>query len=424
MAARWGVPREPFKLDPQFRDQPSVYVVELVLNGVRHTYGFEVDDRRVLEEWLYSYPEKNRRRVIFSRSGDKIKMGSTMSHRQVAQKLTVFLRPEHLFLSLVGQLNIPAVNPVYRWFLEKLVFRLSGTPVLDESGVAGFLRDSADVRSGVVKLLQAADVGVSGLAFEAVSGNVSESERWRVRLEHGDSRAEFELAEESAGTRAWLGILPTVLSVLRDGGTLVVDEIDSSLHPLIVTRLVGLFHDREANLNAAQLLFSTHDATLLRPPWGIMCWTGMRSGSSRSNLRPEPVPCTHSPTSVPAVKTILSGVTCRGSTALFRPWTNINSPVPCGALMARHENARSRRVGGRSKRVSNLLVYCASEKTELEYFVGLRNDRKVAIKPKAKRGSPLAVVNHAADEFGRYPGEYESVWCVVDVWFAVMCPTT
>jgi hypothetical protein len=83
--------------------------------------------------------------------------------------------------------------------------------------------------------------------------------------------------------------------------------------------------------------------------------------------------------------------------------------------MARHENTRSRRVGGRSKRVSNLLVYCASEKTEFDYFVGLRDARNVAIKPKAKRGSPLAVVNHAADEFGQYPGEYEAVWCVVDV---------
>jgi hypothetical protein len=206
--------------------------------------------------------------VIFSRVGDEIKVGSTVSHRQVAQQLTVFLRPETLFLSLVGQLDIPAVNSVYRWFLDKLVFRLSDMPILDESGVIGFLRDDADLRKGVVELLQAADVGVSGLAIKVVSKDDVGGDRRRVRLTHGDSEAEFDLADESAGTRAWLGILPTVLSVLHDGGTLVVDEIDGSLHPLIVTRLVGLFHDREVNCSSAQLLFSTHDATLLRPPLG------------------------------------------------------------------------------------------------------------------------------------------------------------
>ena len=51
-----GLSREPFRLDPEIARQPSRYVVDLMLGGVRHTYGFTIDDDRVLDEWLYHYP--------------------------------------------------------------------------------------------------------------------------------------------------------------------------------------------------------------------------------------------------------------------------------------------------------------------------------------------------------------------------------
>src|ERR1700716_278454 len=57
---RWepagGVPREPFFLDARSPAQPSVYEVDLLLQGVRYQFGFETDDDAILAEWLYSYP--------------------------------------------------------------------------------------------------------------------------------------------------------------------------------------------------------------------------------------------------------------------------------------------------------------------------------------------------------------------------------
>src|SRR5699024_6682928 len=51
-----------------------VFVVDLMLSGVRHTYGFAVDDDRVVEEWLYSYPRR-RKRVVFERDEESFTFG-------------------------------------------------------------------------------------------------------------------------------------------------------------------------------------------------------------------------------------------------------------------------------------------------------------------------------------------------------------
>lgn len=76
-------------------------------------------------------------------------------------------------------------------------------------------------------------------------------------------RAFFELHEESDGTQRLYGLTALVLAALRDGRTLVVDELDTSLHTLLVRRLVAMFHDPDLNKAGAQLVFTTHDTTLL-----------------------------------------------------------------------------------------------------------------------------------------------------------------
>jgi hypothetical protein len=79
--------------------------------------------------------------------------------------------------------------------------------------------------------------------------------------EHGS--ASFELHEESQGTQRLYALAAPVLDVLKHGRLLIVDELDSSLHPLLVRRLVRMFHQPELNPHGAQLLFTTHDTSLL-----------------------------------------------------------------------------------------------------------------------------------------------------------------
>ncbi|MFI9817184.1 AAA family ATPase [Saccharothrix variisporea] len=289
--AEGGVPRHPFRLDPGASELPSVFVVELMDEGVRYVYGFEVDDERVLSEWLYSYPEK-RRRVIFERERDEVKFGSTVAElRGALDVLEGLLRPNALFLGLAAQTNLRPLLPVYRWFATKVVFRLAA-PVVDEAEIVQLVlgdKSMADRLTGMVKV---ADFGIEALTiavdvtsqrlFEMASqepqpGSGVDRPGWlhrvkpsefRVVLSHGESATLFELADESAGTRSWLALLPSVLRLLDDGGVLVIDEIDASLHPRLTAQLAALFRDERVNASGAQLIFTTHDPSLLSPALG------------------------------------------------------------------------------------------------------------------------------------------------------------
>lgn len=71
------------------------------------------------------------------------------------------------------------------------------------------------------------------------------------------------MVEESAGTRTWFKLVGPVLEALRLGSVLIFDEIDASLHPRLSAELVGLFASPETNPKNAQLIFTSHDASLL-----------------------------------------------------------------------------------------------------------------------------------------------------------------
>lgn len=68
---------------------------------------------------------------------------------------------------------------------------------------------------------------------------------------------------ESVGTMRLISIMPIILSALKRGAVLVMDEMDASLHPMIVMNIITLFHNDEVNINRAQLIFNTHNPIYL-----------------------------------------------------------------------------------------------------------------------------------------------------------------
>lgn len=311
-----GVPRQPFRLDPADRDRPSLYVVDLGLDGVRYSYGFAVDDERVREEWLYSYPHA-RRRTIFERTGDTIKLGSTLpDHRSREATLANLTRPNALLLSSAAQANQSEVMPAYDWFRSRVNTLQVPSSSFDPASFADRIRTEAADRSAVIELVRIADLGIvdievpqqhdemrsrdlitrladlgmqrhklsrqKKLGADAVAEfRRMNSEQDRIIEQLNQLRSEsplmfaqgkrgvtLTLDEQSAGTRAWIALLDHVLTALGNGSLLVVDEIDTSLHPRLTARLVELFQDRRTNPNSAQLVFATHDASLLGTSFG------------------------------------------------------------------------------------------------------------------------------------------------------------
>jgi hypothetical protein len=260
--------QKPFRLGAGMGEQPSVFVTEMLADGVPHTYGFVLKGDVILQEWLYSYPEK-RKRLLFERSGSKIKTGSTVTEiRTKIGLLEELIRPNTLLLRECERLSLGPLTAAYQWFEQRLNVVEQNEPA--RSGylgqwVGGYLVDKPARFDPLLSLVKAADVGIVDIMVRDVSGHHGDQNRreLEVRLAHGQQQEFFDLADESAGTRNWLGLLPSVLDALEWGKVLVVDELETSLHPSLVAKLIGLFRDEAANPRGAQLVFTTHDTSLL-----------------------------------------------------------------------------------------------------------------------------------------------------------------
>jgi predicted ATPase len=124
-----------------------------------------------------------------------------------------------------------------------------------------------DGRESALALLRFADLGIDDVQFveDEDESHLSGQPRRRLRLIHtaGGQELPFEIAEESAGTQTWFTLIGPALTALRRGQVLLFDEIDASLHPRLSARLLELFQDPKTNPHGAQLIFTTHDTSLL-----------------------------------------------------------------------------------------------------------------------------------------------------------------
>lgn len=286
----------PFRLDLASEEAPSTFEVIFESDGVRYHYAVGVTTSRVTHEWLVAYPQGRPQRW-FERSFDAIKgsydwwFGPRFEGNQNQRKLwQSSTRSNALFLSTAVQLNNEQLKPVFHWLTKKLIVILPGRVNFNPTLSVELLRTDAG-RERVMQLLTSADIGIDRLELQEGEGFPPSppgmpQEQWRDFFTQGgplgqpqkmkwnkivawhagsDGRAvPFDMAEESDGTRKLFEFVGGWVRALETGATLFVDEIDRSLHPHLTRMLVQLFRS-EANRENAQLVFTTHDTTLLDP---------------------------------------------------------------------------------------------------------------------------------------------------------------
>ncbi len=286
------IPREPFKFG-RGPKTPSTYEVEMVVEGVRYAYRLDVDDSEVQSERLDSYPLRQPR-MLFEREGLDIRFRRGLGGLAGTREL---LTPTTLALSAAMRFTQPEVEPFGRqlagirvlgvrrraaWRRSFPVFDTlasSTERVFDErfSPTQASLFDDTDfapydLRAAALAMLRFADLGIDDVqivedqgADSRISPQARRDGRRQLRLIHRVAEQElpFDLTEESAGTQTWFSLIGPTLSALRSGQILLFDEIDASLHPRLSARLLELFQDPETNPRGAQLIFTTHDTSLL-----------------------------------------------------------------------------------------------------------------------------------------------------------------
>lgn len=273
---------QPFRLDGGSPVQPTSFEITFLLDGIRYEYGFAMTSQRIVSEHLLVYkafkPQRWFERKFDAESGkDVYEFGAALKGpKNVWEGAT---RANSLFLSMAVQLNSEQLRPVFDWFSNRLVVINEKAPLVPQFSIQ--MLQQPEKKKAICDFLAAADISIADIDvvtqkkpgqvvhFDVSSGKTEvrteEIEENQLRFHHvtDNGKAVFDLSDESSGTRNLLFVAGPVLDILSKGLTLVIDELDTSLHTLLVRELVRLFHRPEVNTGGAQLIFTTHDTALL-----------------------------------------------------------------------------------------------------------------------------------------------------------------
>lgn len=280
------LPTTPFLLDNGTKDEPTEFEIIFVSKEVRYQYGFILNTEKILEEWLYAFPE-GPAQTWFEReyNQDEEKtdwhFGSKFNgNKKIWSEST---RKNALFLSTATQLNSEQLKPVYDWFNETFHV-LESTARLDPSFTYD-LYGQEKYKDLINKFLNVADLDIEELKIteeefdpsklsedipDVLRNKILEDFKDKKLLDvasvHKNIQGEdiyFDFDEESDGTRKFLAFLGPWIDTLENGNVLVVDELHDNFHPLMVRFLIELFHSKETNKKNAQLIFTSHETSVM-----------------------------------------------------------------------------------------------------------------------------------------------------------------
>lgn len=260
----------PFKLDKKSSEEPTSFEVSFLHDGRRYQYGFSCTPERIYEEYLFVYAT-SRPKMLFQRTYDpetnqeEYSFGKALQGRKNIWREAT--QENVLFLSRAAQLNSEQLSSICeKFFLKTIVF--NSEYKIPVHLCYEKLRTDEILHAKVKNFLVAADISIKD--FRVEKNLSSENElgiNYRLSFIHGSDNGDiaFSWRMESKGTIQLFDYLTPLFQALDRKEVIAIDELDSSLHPLLVRRIVEMFQSQESNPHGAQLMFTTHDATLLQP---------------------------------------------------------------------------------------------------------------------------------------------------------------
>jgi AAA15 family ATPase/GTPase len=273
---------QPFRLDPVTAAQPIEYEITFLLDNVRYQFGFTLTPHKILSEWLIVY-KSTQPATWYERNFDKRteKYEYKFSTQLLGAKAvwSEATRENALFLSTAVQLNSEQLRPIFAFLTGGLVIFENGSGPAADYTISHIARNKAD---SVREFLSAADISIpdiqlkkqqaliGGMKLDFATGKLEPvaTEPREITVPTFEHRARsgsavFDVQDESEGTQKLFVLAGPIFEILERGQVLIVDELDRSLHALLVRQLIGMFQNPELNQKGAQLIFTTHDTSLL-----------------------------------------------------------------------------------------------------------------------------------------------------------------
>ena len=281
-------------------ERSTTYDVNFVADGVRYHYEVEASDWGIHSESLHAFPKGTARHLFTRTQADaeapiEVKVGPTLKGPTAEVKR--LLTPTDLMLAVAARYDHATLRPVAQGLragstVVKVLREESDQRLWLQWVMARMVEDPSKWSAIIRALASTADLGITDV--EAREEEIPPELLRRVRamlaagagddelreipkdavpsvqrslvFTHTDgdgSSFELGLGAQSAGTITWLATAAPAIETLARGSLLILDELDASLHPALTAAIVTMFKDPDLNRTGAQILFSTHDATLL-----------------------------------------------------------------------------------------------------------------------------------------------------------------
>ncbi len=285
----------PFRLDEKSMNEPSEFEITFESEWIRYQYGAKLNNEQILEEWLIAYPygqpqnwfhrEFNPEKVEYEWSF------STKYFKGERDSLIAKTKTNTLFLSVGAQFNHEQLGEVYKWFRKYFKLIDFSEEVFDTGFTTYLLHNKPDLKENIISLLSQADLGINDIQIEELKPDgiffpdeipndlkdkILKDMKEKVNkgsvflgllLGHKNRNSKnpiyFDELDESMGTRKFFSLLGQILFSFSNNQVLFIDEIGTKMHPLLMRNIIKMIHDPDLNKNGAQVVFTTHDTTLL-----------------------------------------------------------------------------------------------------------------------------------------------------------------
>lgn len=264
-------------------DEPSFFEIVFNHNALSYRYGFEYNLNSITKEWLFEIKKSGKEDVLFVREDDQIAVSDKYEEGKGKEEST---NRNRLFLSLVAQLGGKKTNQILQFFTSfNIISGITHTAYRNFS--MNMFREKKDGHKESLDLFQKLNLGFQDIQVIESEGTpenrvisdastlmkiLSTSKKVSLNTIHNKYNDNGKIIDniswskdkyESDGTKKLIDLSGPIFDTLLKGKTLIIDELDSKLHPLITIEIIKLFNSPETNPNNAQLLFTTHDTNLL-----------------------------------------------------------------------------------------------------------------------------------------------------------------
>ncbi len=247
---------EPFAFDKKTRNEPTEF--ELFFRTALAEYRYELNVKKEVVEYERLdciKLETGRKSALFERDKDEITLKGAFARLKSSDELSDTL-PLLSYFGITYSKN-EVVQDVLGWFDEEIHFLNYGNPMRE---LRMAVSKSEDVKRLMLQIIQEMDLDIVDFRVEK-----KENDQIEVFTKHivDKYEAELNLLDESSGTKKLFGLLPFIAKSLLRGTTLVIDELDAKIHPVLLKYLIMTFSDMEKNKKGAQLIFTSHDLSTM-----------------------------------------------------------------------------------------------------------------------------------------------------------------